>query len=82
MAYHHRLLLFRRMLCALTTSTKQQWDEAKKKKKAAKIDPINVTKDITIFSSIGEHDLVVKMSHLREFLERGNSARVSNIVGE
>ena len=57
-------------------TSKQQWDEAKKKKKAAKIDPINVTKDITIFSSIGEHDLAVKMSHLREFLERGNSARV------
>ena len=57
-------------------TSKQQWDEAKKKKKAAKIDPINVTKGITIFCSIGEHDLTVKMSHLREFVEWGNSARV------
>lgn len=57
-------------------TSKQQWDEAKKKKKAAKSAPINTVKDLTIFSGIGEHDLAVKMSHLREFLERGNSARV------
>ena len=57
-------------------TSKQQWEEAKKKKKAAKTDPINTTKEITIFSRIGDHDLAVKMSHLREFLERGNSARV------
>ena len=57
-------------------TSKQQWEEAKKKKKAAKADPINTTKDITIFSQIGEHDLAVKLSHLRDFLERGHSARV------
>ena len=48
----------------------------KKTKKASRSDPINVTKDITIFSTIGKHDLEVKMSHLKGFLERGNSARV------
>ena len=57
-------------------TSKQQWEEAKKKKKSAKADPINTTKDITIFSRIGEHDLAVKLSHLRDFLERGHSARV------
>ena len=57
-------------------TSKQQWEEAKKKKKAAKSDPVNTKKDITIFSQIGEHDLAVKMSHLIGFLERGHSARV------
>ena len=57
-------------------TSKQQWEEMKKMKKASRNDPINVTKDITIFSTIGEHDLEVKMSHLKGFLERGNSARV------
>ena len=57
-------------------TSKQQWEEAKKKKKAAKVDPMNTTKDITIFSQIGEHDLEVKLSHLREFLEQGHRARV------
>ena len=57
-------------------TSKQQWEESKKKRKAAKSDPVNTTKDITIFSQIGEHDLEVKMSHLREFLTRGNCARV------
>ena len=57
-------------------TSKQQWEDAKKKKKSTKSDPRNVTKDITIFSRIGEHDLAVKISHLREFLEKGHSARV------
>ena len=57
-------------------TSKQQWEEMKKTKKASRNDPINVTKDITIFSTIGEHDLEVKMSRLKGFLERGNSARV------
>ena len=57
-------------------TSKQQWEEAKKKKKTAKSDPINTTKDITIFSQIGEHDLAVKLSHVKEFLERGNCVRL------
>ena len=57
-------------------TSKQQWEEGKKRKKSTKPDPINTTKDITIFSQIGEHDLAVKMSHLHDFLTRGHSARV------
>ena len=57
-------------------TSKQHWDEAKKKKKAAKSDPANTIKDMTIFSQIGEHDLAVKLSHLQSFLERGHTARV------
>ena len=57
-------------------TSKQKWEEEKKKKKKAKSDPINLIKDITFFSQIGEHDLAVKVSRLRGFLEKGNSAKV------
>ena len=57
-------------------TSKQKWEEEKKKKKKAKGDPINLTKDITFFSQIGEHDLAVKISRLRGFLEKGHSAKV------
>ena len=56
-------------------TSKQRWEENKKKKKAAKSDIS--TKEMTIFTQIGEHDLSVKLSHLLDFLERGHNANVS-----
>lgn len=56
-------------------TSKQKWEENKKKKKSAKSD--SGPKEINIFTQIGEHDLSVKLSHLREFLEKGHSANVS-----
>ena len=57
-------------------TSKQRWEQMKKKKQANKKDPRNVTKDLTVMSRIAEHDLAVKITHMREFLEKRHSVRV------
>ena len=55
---------------------KQLWEEEQRKKKLQKKDPRNVTKEVTISVEIAEHDLAVKLKHVREFLEKKHSVRV------
>ena len=55
---------------------KQRLEEDKKKKVANKKDPKNVTKDITITTRIGQHDLDVKISHMKKFLEKQHAVRM------
>ena len=55
---------------------KQRLEEDKKKKVANKKDPKNMTKDITITTRIGQHDLDVKISHMKKFLEKQHAVRM------
>ena len=57
-------------------SRKQLWDDEKRKKQAQKKDPRNVTKEITVSVKIAEHDLAVKVSHMRKFLEKKHSVKL------
>ena len=57
-------------------SRKQLWDDEKRKKQAQKKDPRNVTKEITVSVKIAEHDLAVKVNHMREFLEKKHSVKL------
>ena len=57
-------------------SRKQLWEDEKRKKEAQKKDPRSVTKEITVSVKIAEHDLVVKVNHIREFLEKKHSVKL------
>lgn len=57
-------------------TTKELWGEQKREKQANRTDPRNITKEITISTQIAEHDLNVKMGHMREFLEKKHNVRV------
>ena len=48
-------------------SRKQLWE---RKKESPKKDPRSVTKEITVSVKIAEHDLAVKVNHMRNFLEK------------
>ena len=63
-------------VCKLV-SRKQIWDQEKRQKQASKKDPKNVTKEVTISTSIAEHDLAVKVNQMKGFLEKTHSVRVS-----
>ena len=39
-------------------------------------DPRSVTKEITVSVKIAEHDLAVKVNHMREFLEKKHSVKL------
>lgn len=49
---------------------KQLWENKKREKKARKKDARSVTKEISFTTNIEEHDLSVKVNHMREFLEK------------
>ena len=55
---------------------KQRLEQDKRKKVVNKKDPKNVTKDITITTRIGQHDLDVKIAHMKKFLEKQHAVRV------
>ena len=57
-------------------SRKQMWEEEKRKKKLQKKDPRHVTKEVTISVKIEEHDLGVKVKHMREFITKKHSVKV------
>ena len=57
-------------------SRKQLWEDEKRKKEAQKKDPRSVTKEITVSVKIAEHDLAVKVNHMREFLEKKHSVKL------
>ena len=57
-------------------SGKQVYEEEKLKKQKLKKDPRQVTKEITVSTRIGEHDLEVKLSHMKEFLSNLHNVRL------
>ena len=56
---------------------KQIWDDEKRRKEQNKKDPKSVMKEVSLTTNIGEHDLAVKVSHIREFLDKLHAVRVS-----
>ena len=58
-------------------SKKQLWDANKRKKQQSKKDPRRVTKNISLTTSIGEHDLLTKLEHIKDFLNKLHSVRVT-----
>ena len=57
-------------------SHKQLWEDEKRKKQVQRKDPRSVTKEITVSVKIAEHDLAVKVNHMREFLEKKHSVKL------
>ena len=57
-------------------SRKQLWEDEKRKKQVQRKDPRSVTKEITVSVKIAEHDLAVKVNHIREFLEKKHSVKL------
>jgi translation initiation factor IF-3 len=47
-----------------------------KKQAAAKKQKLQAVKEIKLRPNIGEHDLDIKINHMREFLEEGNKSKV------
>ena len=58
-------------------SKKQLWDEKKKQKEMKRKDPRSITKEMSFTTNIAEHDLAVKLGHVREFLEKKHSVKLS-----
>ena len=54
----------------------QLWEEEKREKQVQRKDPRSVTKEITVSVKIAEHDLAVKVNHMREFLEKKHSVKL------
>ena len=62
-------------VCKLV-SKQQIWEE-KKQQKQSKKDPRNITKEVSISTSIAEHDLAVKVHQMKGFLEKQHNVKVS-----
>ena len=52
------------------------WEEERRKKQVQKKDLRSVTKEITVSVKIAEHDIAVKVNHIREFLEKKHSVKL------
>ena len=62
-------------VCKLV-SKKQLWEDEKREKERKKKDPRNITKEITVSTTIGDHDLAVKVNHMRGFLQKTHNVKL------
>ena len=63
-------------ICKLV-SKRQLWEDGKKEREQAKKNPRNITKELKVSSNISEHDLTVKTTHCRQFLEQLHNVKVT-----
>jgi len=56
---------------------KYKYEQSKKKHEAKKKQTVIHLKEIQMRPATGEHDLQVKINHLRRFLEHGDKAKVT-----
>lgn len=63
-------------VCKLV-SKRQLWEEGKREREQAKKNPRNITKEVKLSSNISEHDLMVKLAHCKEFLEKLHNVKVT-----
>ena len=63
-------------VCKILDYGKYKYEHEKREKEARKKQHIVVVKEIKIRPKIGEHDLDVKLKHVREFFEEGDRVRL------
>jgi translation initiation factor IF-3 len=63
-------------VCKILDYGKYKYEHEKREKEARKKQHIVVVKEIKIRPKIGEHDLDVKLKHVREFFEEGDRVRM------
>lgn len=64
-------------VCKVIDYGKYRYDQTKREKENKKTQHQVKVKEIKIKPNIGEHDLVTKINHAREFLEAGNKVKVT-----
>lgn len=64
-------------VCKIMDYGKYKYEQSKKKHEAKKKQSVIHLKEIQMRPSTGEHDLQVKISHLKRFLEHGDKAKVT-----
>ncbi|MBN1621857.1 MAG: translation initiation factor IF-3 [Endomicrobiales bacterium] len=64
-------------VCKIVEYSKLKYEQAKKAKEARKKQKGGHLKEVRMRPNIGEHDLDVKLKHIREFLEEHDNVRVS-----
>lgn len=63
-------------VCKILDYGKYKYEHEKKEKEAKKKQHVVVVKEIKIRPKIGEHDLDVKLRHIKEFLDEGDRVRL------
>lgn len=64
-------------VCKIIDYGKYRYDQTKREKESKKSQHQAKVKEVKIKPNIGEHDLVTKINHAREFLEAGNKVKVT-----
>lgn len=64
-------------VCKIMDYGKYKYEQSKKQHEAKKKQVVIHLKEIKVRPSTGEHDLQVKLSHLKKFLEHGDKAKIT-----
>lgn len=64
-------------VCRIMDYNKLQYEKQRKQKEAKKNQRHTETKEVKLRPNIDEHDYQTKLSHLRDFLSKGNRCKVS-----
>jgi translation initiation factor IF-3 len=64
-------------VCRIMDYGKFRYEESMKQKEARKNQQRRQLKEIKFHANTGEHDFVVKLNHVRDFLEKGHKVKLS-----
>jgi translation initiation factor IF-3 len=64
-------------VCRIIDYSRYKYEQEKREKEARKKQKIVHVKEIRLGPKIGEHDYQFKLSHLQEFLKRGDKVKVT-----
>lgn len=64
-------------VCKIMDFGKYKYEQEKKRRESKKHQTVIQVKEIQIRPSTDEHDLDVKLKHIRRFLEEGNKAKIT-----
>lgn len=64
-------------VCKIMNYGKYRYDQTKREKENKKAQHQIKVKEVKIKPNIGEHDLVTKMRHAREFISEGNKVKIT-----
>ena len=64
-------------VCRIMDFGKFRYDESIKQKEARKHAHRNVIKEVKFHANVGDHDFQTKITHMREFLEKGHKVKLT-----